>query len=256
MINIRTIPRRIYRNLVFFLGDIRTLHSFPWTTWSKHSHNVDYDEILEALPLIKYGDIGIHRDKGYLSNIFIPGFMKHAWIHVEDGVESPQIVESISEGVIQRNAFYPLFSDFSIILSPKDVTDEERKGACRKAKNVIGAEYDVNFEFDIEEELAHYRGNDPEAAIKSLQLSAKHIRRHSYTFSCTETVSYAWWHMRDQLRLYRKRRRGHNVILADDFLNRGWEIKWLSKSVTIEAAKKFKLHEEGIGMIHDYWKSK
>lgn len=254
--NIKNLPRRIYKNTIFFVGDIRKLHSFPWVTWAKHEHNVNYDEILEILPTIKYGDIGIHRDNGYLSNVFIPGFMKHAWIHVEDGVESPQIVESISEGVIQRNAIYPLFSDFSIILSPKDATDEERKGACRKAKKVIGAEYDVDFKFDIEEELTHYKGNDKGSAIKSLQISEKHIKKHNYSFSCTETVSYAWWHKRDDLRLYRKRRRGKKVIIADDFINRGWNIKWLSASVTADAARKYKLHEEGLDMISDYWNDK
>ena len=65
----------IYRKAVFFIGDIRKIDSFPWVTWDVHQHRVSLDEIIEALPKIKYGDVGIHRDDGYLSNIAIPGFM-------------------------------------------------------------------------------------------------------------------------------------------------------------------------------------
>jgi hypothetical protein len=58
------------------------------------------------------------------------------------------------------------------------------------------------------------------------------------------------------LRLYRKERRGKHCILADDFLNGSWEIIWLSKSVTLEAAIKLKLHEEGLSMIGAYLKKR
>ena len=110
----------LWRELVFFVGDIRRLHSFPYVTWAIHEHQIDYDEVLEVLPLIKYGDIGIHRDSGYLSNIAIPGFMKHGWIHADDGIVNPKIVEAISEGVVMRSSIYPIFSDYTIILSPKN----------------------------------------------------------------------------------------------------------------------------------------
>ena len=244
----------LYRKLIFFFGDIRHLHAFPYVTWSIHKHNVDYDEALEALPLITYGDVGIHRDSGYLSNLAIPGFMKHAWIHVEDDVSKPQITEAISEGVILRNAIYPIFSDFTIILSPKSVSEKERKGACKKAKHVIGEKYDVNFKFDIEKELHYYTGRDTMKAKRDLIESQRYIREYDGAFSCTELVSYAWWHKREQLRLYRKKRRGKSVIIADDFLNNRWEIKWLSKSVTLAMAKKYGLHEEGLNMIEKYLK--
>jgi len=248
--------KELYRKLIFFFGDIRRLNTFPYITWSVHEHKVDYDEALEALPLITYGDVGIHRDSGYLSNLAIPGFMKHAWIHVQDGTSNPQITEAISEGVILRNAIYPIFSDFSIILSPKNVTDNERKGACKKAKHVIGEKYDVNFKFDIEEELQYYTGKDKVKAKRDLIESQRYIRAYDGAFSCTELVSYAWWHKREELRLYRKKRRGKSVIIADDFLNNRWEIKWLSKSVTVAVAKKYGLHEEGLKMIEDFLHSK
>jgi len=246
----------LWRNLVFFVGDIRRLHAFPWVTWSVHEHKVDYDEVLEVLPLIQYGDVGIHRDAGYLSNIAIPGFMKHGWIHVKDGLEIPAIVEAISEGVIQRNAMYPIFSDFTIILSPKNVSDLERKGACKKAKFMLGQKYDVNFEFDIENNIKYYKGENVEKAEEHLRLGEENLKSFDGAFSCTELVSYSWWHKRDDLRLFRKKSRGKSVILADDFLNDGWEIKWMSQSVSIESAKKMGLHEEGLLMIEEYIKNK
>ncbi len=98
----------IWRELVFFFGDVRHLPAFPWVTWAKHVHYVELGEVVEALPLIKFGDVGIHRDWGYLSNLAIPGFMKHAWIHTIDGTSTPTIVEAISEGVVKRSAIYPM----------------------------------------------------------------------------------------------------------------------------------------------------
>lgn len=72
----------LYRSFLNWGGDIKKQNCFPYVTWSTHSYLVDYDEVLEVLPLIEYGDIGLHREIGYLSNKVIPGFMKHAWIHV------------------------------------------------------------------------------------------------------------------------------------------------------------------------------
>lgn len=247
---------KLWRKIVFFIGDIRRLDKFPWVTWAVHEHGVGYDEILAALPLIKYGDVGIHRDAGYLSNIAIPGFMKHGWIHTRDGLDNPQIVEATSDGVLGKSALYPMFSDFTIILEPKGVSDDERKGACKKANGVIGAEYDVDFRFDIESELQYYQGKDRDGAINDLIEGEAFLRRYDHAFSCTELVSYSWWHKREDLRLYRKKSRGKSVILADDFLNGGWSIKWASKSVTVEAAQRYGLHEEGIAMIESYLQSR
>ena len=244
--------QKVWKEVAFFVGDVRGQSSFPYVTWSKHSHLVDYDEIMEVLPEIKYGDIGLHRDMHFLSNVFIPGFMKHSWIHTEDGITSPKIVEAISEGVVMRNPYYPLFSDFFIILSPKNVTDEEREGACLKANKIVGAEYGIDFNFDIEEELAFYAGDDKGAAAHDLQCTQENLCKYKFSFSCSEAVSYAWWHKREQLQLYRQVRKGYNCILPDDFLNHGWEIKWLSKSVTVKAARDIGLHEEGIQMIAEY----
>jgi len=68
-------------------------------------------EVIEVLPLIKYGDVGIHRDAGYLSSIAIPSFMRHGWVHVDDGMAGSEIVGAISEGIVLEYSIYPIFSD-------------------------------------------------------------------------------------------------------------------------------------------------
>jgi hypothetical protein len=242
----------IYRKAVFFAGDIRRIHHFPWVTWDVHQHEVRMEEILEALPLIKYGDIGVHRDAGYLSNIAIPGFMKHAWIHTDDGTKKPMIVEAISEGVVHRSAVYPMYSDYTIILRPKGVDYKARRGACKKAKSIVGTRYDHDFKFDVEAELKHYKGDDTEQATQELGSALKYMQKFDHGFSCTEAVSYAWWHRREQLRIYREKSRGKEVILADSFINGGLDIVWASKSVTVDVAVKMGLHEEGVEMIRKF----
>ena len=242
----------MWREVVFFVGDIRRINSFPWVTWATREHKVQYDEVLEALSIVQYGDIGLHKDDGYLSNVAIPGFMKHSWIHVQDGVERPEIIEAISEGVVKRSPIYPIYSDFTILLGPKGVTDNERKGACIKAKSIVGEQYDVNFEFDIEQELEHYKGRQKNEAEQDLVEAQELIREFDHGFSCTEVVSYAWWHKREELSIYRKERMGKHIIIADDFLNQNWRIKWMSRSVTPELARKNGLHEEGVAMIEEF----
>jgi hypothetical protein len=242
----------LWKKAVFLVGDIRTLNSFPWLTWAVHDHQVNYEEIMEALPDIKFGDIGLHRDRGYMSNIAIPGFMKHGWIHVASGENSPMVVEAVSEGVILRSALYPMYSDYTIIVTPRDVTDAERKGACKKARQIVGEDYDVDFAFDIEKELKYYNGEKVEDAKDSLNLGNKQLKKYDPAFSCTEVCSYSWWHKREQLGLYRQNRRGREVIIADDFMNRGFKIRWMSRSVTVDIARAYGLHEEGLSMVEDF----
>lgn len=240
-----------YKKLVFLGGDIRKINCFPWITWDVHQHKVKFEELLEALPLTQFGDIGIHRDDGYLSNIVIPGFMKHAWIHTNDG-KNPMIVEAISEGVTNRSALYPMYSDYTIILRPKNIDYKSRKGACKKANAIVGTRYDHDFKFDIERELEFYKGEDLELAKEDLGSGVEYMKKFDLAFSCTEVVGYSWWHEREKLRIYRTKNRGKNVILADSFLNNSWEIIWMSSSVTLKSAVNFGLHEEAIEMIKNY----
>jgi len=254
---IMNIFEKMYRDAVFFVGDVKKIDSFPWVTWATKKHKVNFEEIMDILPLIQYGDVGIHRDEGYLSNVAIPGFMKHAWIHTDDmsaGNTNPMIVEAISEGVVYRSAIYPMYSDYTIILRPKNVDYKARRGACKKAKSIVGTRYDHEFDFDIEKELEHYNGVNLEEAKEELGSGVEYMRKYDHGFSCTEAVGLAWWHEREKLRIYREKSRGKEILLADGFMNGGWEIVWMSESVTEKVAEKFGLHEEGLDMIYKYLK--
>lgn len=242
----------LYHKAVFLAGKIRKINHFPWVTWDVHQHRVKMDEIFEALPLIQYGDIGLHRDEGYLSNVAIPGCFKHTWIHTDHGIEKPQVVEALAEGVTYRNAVYPMYSDYSIILRPKGVSYLDRRGACRKAKGIVGSRYDADFSFDIEKEMMFYDGEDQSGAIDHLGEATNYMRKFDHAFSCTEVCAYSWWHKREELGIYREMARGKNVILADTFLNNGWKVVWASESVTVDSVAKMGLSEEGVEMIRAF----
>ena len=275
----------IWRKGVFLAGDIRRLSHWPFLTWAKDEHKVSYEEALGALPLIRYGDVGLHRDRGYLSNLAIPGFMKHAWIHVLDANvdrnlygpvdEYYQIVEAISEGVVCRSPLYAMRSDYVIVLEPKSIgryfvsstmpeiadrmsserADEFRKGACLKARRMVGMPYDHRFEFNIDEELKYYQTTGDRMSSfprNYLQAAANQFRRYDIAFTCTELVAYAWWHLREQLGIERRTKYGKRVILADDFINENWRIRWASESVTVDVAASMGLHEEGIEMVRGF----
>lgn len=254
---------RAYRRLVFWAGDIRRLHCFPWVTWDVHQHQVEYHEALQILSKCRKGDVGIHRDNGYLSNLAIPGFMKHAWIHVEDpDPVNAMIVEAISDGVVKRHGMFPIRSDFTIILRPKGVSEEDIDRSVKKAESIVGCRYDASFKFDIEDELKLFEKRVTKKVIpqeqaqedrQELDIAQNNIKAEwDGGFSCTETISFAWWHVRRQLRLFRQQSRGKKVILADQLINNSWEIVAMSDSVTPEIAKKMGLGEEGVDMIKSF----
>jgi hypothetical protein len=271
----RTTPRtrfnRLYRRIVFWAGDVHRISHFPWVTWDVSEHLVEYEEALAALPHIQPGDVGLHREKGFLSNLAIPGFMKHAWLHLNGperwtapggrerfDTDAMRIVEAVSEGVLKRSALYPIRSDYAIILRPRNVEPPSVRFALAKARRIVGCEYDVNFEFDIESELDHFESAggppaDREARRRDLEVFGANLRAEfDGGFSCSEAVSFAWWHEKDRLNIFREKMRGKDVILPDRFLNRGFEIVWMSGSVTPELALGLGLPAEGVEMIRAY----
>lgn len=248
--SLSTIFHNIWRSIVFFGGDIHRIHSFPYFSWDQSGPPMDYAEALEALKFIKPGDIGLHREWGYLSNIAIPGFTKHAWIHVNPN----DIVEAVSEGVLRRNALHPIISTYVIILRPKNVTAAEIQRAIDKANKIVGCQYDTDFQFDIESELALFNEPQDRAIGKDdLAKGLKNLQKWDGGFSCTETVSFAFWHKRNQLGITRARARGKDVILGDSFINPNFEIVWMSKSITPKVANKLGLHQVGVEMINRYF---
>ncbi|MDP1711947.1 MAG: hypothetical protein Q8K86_05770 [Candidatus Nanopelagicaceae bacterium] len=267
---------RIKRAVIFFFGDVRRLSHFPWVTWDVYYKSVDYTEAMDALGCVKAGDVGIHRDDGYFSNLVIPGFFKHAWIHLNDGKTKAEIMEAVSEGVLRRHALHSIVSDYTVILRPPEgtVTAADVSLAVGYAEKLEGCEYDVDFNFNIEKEHADlgkhtvstencsFRETDASLAVAHRTLMAfsppeeraflgeakDNLQQKFGAFSCTEVASFCWWHKRRELKIRRKRYGGKEIIAADDFLN-GFDIVWASKKVTPEAAKKFGLSNEAIRKI-------
>ena len=243
--------------LSFLLGDLRSQPGVPWFSSKVRHHQVSPAEAYEGIKTAEFGDIGLHRDSGFLSNLVFPGVFKHAWIHVEDperdGFENARIVEAVSEGVLLNNAVVPLLTDYAVILRPKSVSSEDRKGACLKAKSLVGFKYDADFKFDIEREMEFLdkRGNRPAA---SADLVAYEESLHSYkpSFSCSEVVAYSWWHKREPLRIYRRHVLGKYAILPSDFMNGSFKVVWCSKSVSTDGMKKLGLPDEGLQMLSDF----
>jgi len=144
-----------------------------------------------------------------------------------------------------------------IYLRPRNVSEADIERFERIIHKLVGAKYDVNFSFNMEEELKWLKATniDVKKAEEDESELKRAVQNHrgefDMAFSCTETVATAWWHKRHALRLYRKKSRGRMVIVADQFVNHGWEIVWTN--VKPEEAKKWGLHEEGVSMLKDYW---
>lgn len=284
-----SLTHRIKEKLVFFLGDVRRIQHFPWVTWDVSQHLMSFEESLEGIKTTRPGDVGLHFDVGYLSNLAIPGFFKHAWIHITDGedIQKAIVVEAISEGVVKRHALYPMRSDYAIILRPPQdaVNQQDIDLAVKYANRLIGCKYDSSFKFDMEETFinlgningtktmnttdrnayveqltAEKRREIREATMDELDLTEDEINNlveskdnldTSFgSFSCTEVVSFAWWHRRRELKIGRKKYAGRDIIAADDLLN-GFDIVWKSKHVTADVVHK-KLPEVLTQKIADF----
>lgn len=253
--SINTRLNRAWRRLVFFGGTVRRLKHFPFVTWGREEPLVSIDEVFEAMKLVRPGDIGLHTEKWCLSNVAIPGFMKHAWIHINesDDVSKVKIIEAVAQGVVLRSAYYPIHCDYAIILRPKNVSREDINKACLKAEKIVGCKYDASFKFDIEEELAIFgEGEKGIEAAREREIQVANLGAEwDGGFSCTETVSFAWWHKRKELGIERKKARGKQVILGDSLINDNFEIVWMSKSVTPEIAKEYGLDVEAVCKIKE-----
>jgi hypothetical protein len=246
--------KKLWRDIVFTVGDLRGKPRVPYFGFENGDPSIPYEDGFEALRLLKAGDVGLHREYFCASNVFIPGFMKHAWIHINDAGTDPtktEIVEAVSKGVVRRSALYPIIAKHTIILRPKlhkVIVDH----AIEKAVQIVGCEYDDDFDFDVEEELQDY-GHMPNEEKDELRTLSRNISiGHNNKFSCTEIVSFCYWHARSMLKLYRVHARGKDVVLADQMINNGFDIVWMSKDVNVDFAAKKGLGEEGCEMIKSY----
>ena len=152
------------------------------------------------MKLIKPGDVGLHRDRGFLSNLFIPGKFKHAWIHVN----KDEIIEATKDGVKQKSCRYPMRTDDLVIVRPK-LSALARKEAVKKAQEVVGFSYDVEFDFDLKESFFH-------------------LNKHDQAFSCIEVIAYAYYKYFEELGFEWQFSLGKKVLYPGVVINPAWDV--------------------------------
>jgi hypothetical protein len=246
---------RVLQWIIFWVGDTRKISHFPWVTWDVHEHKIDLNEVmLEAYPLLKPGDIVLHRDDGFLSNLFIGGAMIHAGIYLG----GQQLVESISEGVVKRHVAHILYSDRACILRPR-LPEDKREAAVKEAievaEKIVGFPYDILFDFNGPREryLVDKFGKD---AIK------KGVR-----FCCTEVPYFCYGSYTKELRIVRKRNvsvltrllsllglsPGKAIIAADMYFTANFDVIWCSRHFDVEWCKKRRVGEKMLRAVEDFW---
>lgn len=253
---------RIWRRIAFWAGDVRLdwqwyfFIPFPLISWTHHEYAVTYEELLKVCKTLQPGDLMLATKKGYVfSNIAIPGCFKHAGVIVTGpdldtwplDPSTVKLVEAVSEGVVRRHVLWAR-GDLMIFLRPKDVDFEDRAKAVRIANKIVGCRYDAEFDFNLEDELKHLENEEREELERTKQNCKAEF---DVAFSCTEVAAAAWWHKRKPLGIVRQRIRGRLCIVADQFVNRSFQIVWTN--VTVAQAEKEGLGEEGLRELDAYW---
>jgi hypothetical protein len=233
-------PRSIRKRLIYFLGDIRRERCPGGFAWGHYGHLIDYNEALEGIREAHGGYIGLHRSRGELSNLAIPGFMTHAWLFLG---EKHEIIEAVSEGVLRRHALYSMMSDYAVVLRPR-VESFALIEAVDRARMMTGCPYDDTFTFDLERE---------EEIFQDKKTALANMRRFGLGVSCSELVALCYVGHRRELGLFRTRLRNRQVILPDAYLSTHFEVVWASRHATIDNALDLGLHEEGCGVLREYW---
>jgi hypothetical protein len=230
--------RDLRKKFIFAAGDIQRAHSIGGFTWRPYDRLIDYQEAERAKNLVVSGYIGLHRNRGDLSNIAIPGMMKHAWIFEDDN-----IVEAVSEGVLKRHPFHALMSDYAIIVRP-DLELKYIIEAGNRSEYMVGCPYDDRFQFDLDIEAALF-------ADKATALD--NMKQYGLGVSCSEMVALCYVGHRRELGLYRTKVGKRQVILPDAYLSTHFSVVWASKYTTVDNAHKLGLSEEGCEMLRSYW---
>lgn len=247
---------KAFRWSVFLTGDMRWLgwDKFPFCLgWYSYREDIDLNEVLnDAMPLLKIGDIILHRDNGFISNLFIGGAMIHAGIYVGDG----QVVEAISEGVVRRSAAHILHSDRAIILRPR-IDDDAKVMATEWANRIVGFGYDFLFDFNGAKEREMIRKHGIDA------------RKMGVRFACTEIPYFCYLEHAKDLGINLRRnvnlmtrllslvglKPGEAVVDADMYVTSDMDIVWCSKKFTPDYCSSMKCGQFYVSKVKAWWES-
>ena len=233
--------RHIRRKLIFLAGDIRREQCLGGFAWGKYHHLIDFPEARDAQRYVDFGYVGLHRNRGDFSNIFLPGFMKHAWTFCD----KDNIIEAVSEGVVPHDAFHALMSDYAVILKPL-IPRSARREAVERMRRLaeLRLPYDDKFEFDLEVE---------ESLFADKETAYENMKKFNLGSTCSEGVALGFVGYRRELGLYRTKLGKRQVILPDAFMSTYFEVVWASKYTTPDNALMLGLHEEGCSLLREYW---
>ncbi|KKN91119.1 hypothetical protein LCGC14_0219840 [marine sediment metagenome] len=180
-----TIGFKLKKWIFRFIGDIKwagMLHPF-WFVINATTFRLKGKHYRDVEQIIQPGDILIRRFEGYVDKFLLPGWWNHAGVYVGeiDGQDN-KVVHAISDGIVVDDLIDFMRTDHMIVLrAPEKYCDE----AIKRAKTVIGRDYDFAFEFG-----------------------------DSLRFSCTELVNYCFGGI-----VRGKKRFGRFTIVADDIVN-------------------------------------
>ena len=115
------------------------------------SHLSTSPEHVPALPikiahqiqeLLQPGDVLVTRKEHAISNYFLPGY----WPHVAMYVGDEQVVESMKDGVREREMSSPFGNDSVAVIRPA-LDAESIQQAIERARSHVGKPYDFDFDF-------------------------------------------------------------------------------------------------------------
>ncbi|MDB4331735.1 YiiX/YebB-like N1pC/P60 family cysteine hydrolase [bacterium] len=96
----------------------------------------------EFRQIIQAGDVLVTRKEGALTNYFLPGF----WPHVSLAIGNQRVVESLKDGVKERDLQSPFSNDGMIVLR-SHLSTEQISNITNRAKSHLGKPYDFDFDF-------------------------------------------------------------------------------------------------------------
>lgn len=96
----------------------------------------------QVLELLRPGDVLVTRKEHAITNYFLPGYWPHVAMYVGDS----EVVESMKDGVLEREMDSPFGNDSVAIIRP--ILDEETiQMAIKRARSHVGKPYDFDFDF-------------------------------------------------------------------------------------------------------------
>jgi len=102
-------------------------------------HRIKGREVRSVLESVEAGDVLLRQWRGYLNTIFTPGQWSHAGLYVGES----KVIHALGKGVVEEDILDFCRTDSIAVMRPIDGGAES---AIEKARELIGSEYDYQFE--------------------------------------------------------------------------------------------------------------